>query len=238
MLNYNSLFIYANTTEIEIKDLIEEYQEKSFFYRFSMNNLIGIWFYKNEPIYTFDMTNISMLGKHLEDLFPKFLIFYHFENDKLAEAYKTLGWVAINLYNLEKYKEKEIKCSFDKDLKDEDLSNDMAIDMFNIILHEVTGHKKFIYKFNGSKSPKKIINEKEELVKLKSIINYKVDKEDKGKSGSFAELGLGYYKKMLITSMIYKLDNKGKLLINSELFTSEEGDILKKYIILKTIIKE
>jgi hypothetical protein len=42
MLNYNSLFIYANTTEIEIKDLFEEYQEKSFFYRFSMNNLIGI----------------------------------------------------------------------------------------------------------------------------------------------------------------------------------------------------
>ena len=38
--------------------------------------------------------------------------------------------------------------------------------------------------------------------------------------------------------MIYKLDNKGKLLINPELFTSEEGDILKKYIILKTIIKE
>ena len=73
---------------------------------------------------------------------------------------------------------------------------------------------------------------------MKSIINYKVDKEDKGKSGSFAELGLGYYKKMLITSMIYKLDNKGKLLINPELFTSEEGDILKKYIILKTIIKE
>ena len=73
---------------------------------------------------------------------------------------------------------------------------------------------------------------------MKSIINYKVDKEDKGKSRSFVELGLGYYKKMLITSMIYKLDNKGKLLINPELFTSEEGDILKKYIILKTIIKE
>ena len=61
MLNYNSLFLYANTTEIEIKDLFEEYQEKSFFYRFSMNNLIGIGFYTNEPIYTFDMTNISML---------------------------------------------------------------------------------------------------------------------------------------------------------------------------------
>ena len=37
---------------------------------------------------------------------------------------------------------------------------------------------------------------------------------------------------------MYKLDNKGKLFFSPELFTSEEGDILKKYIILKTYIKE
>ena len=225
-------------TTIMFKNFVSNLTAKSKIFKYLLNINAGIGFYKNEPIYTFDMTNISMLKKHLEDLFPKFLILYHFENDKLAETYKTLGYVDINLYNLEKYKEKEIKYSFDKDLKDEDLSNDMAIDMFNIILHEVTGHKKFAYKFNGSKSPKKIINEKDELVKLKSIIKYKVDKEDKGESGFFAELGLGYYKKTLITSMMYKLDNKGKLFLNPDLFTSEEGDILKKYIILKTIIKE
>ena len=225
-------------TKIMFNNFLSNLTEKSKIFKYLLNINAGIGFYKNEPIYTFDMTNISMLRKHLEDLFPKFLILYHFENDKLAETYKTLGYVDINLYNLEKYKEKEIKCSFDKDLKDGDLSNDMAIDMFNIILHEVTGHKKFTYKLNDSKSPKKIINEKDELVKLKSIINYKVDKEDKGESGSFAELGLGYYKKTLITSMMYKLDNKGKLFFNPELFTSEEGDILKKYIILKTKIKE
>ena len=225
-------------TKIIFNNFLSNLTEKSKIFKYLLNINAGIGFYKNEPIYTFDMTNISMLKKHLEDLFPKFLIFYRFENDNLAETYKTLGWVAINLYNLEKYKKKEIKCSFDMDIKDEDLSNDMAIDMFNIILHEVTGHKKFAYKFNGSKSPKKIINEKDELVKLKSIIKYKVDKKDKGESGSFAELGLGYYKKMLITSMMYKLDNKGKLFFHPELFTCEEGDILKKYIILKTIIKE
>jgi hypothetical protein len=225
-------------TKIMFNNFVSNLTEKSKIFKYLLNINAGIGFYKNEPIYTFDMTNISMLKKHLEDLFPKFLIFYRFENDNLAETYKTLGWVAINLYNLEKYKEKEIKCSFDKDLKDEDLSNDMTIDMFNIILHEVTKHKKFTYQFNGYKSPKKIINEKDELVKLKSIINYKDDEEDKGESGFFAELGLGYYKKTLITSMMYKLDNKGKLFFNPELFTSEEGDILKKYIILKTIIKE
>jgi hypothetical protein len=72
MLNYNSLFIYANTTEIEIKDLIEEYQEKSFFYRFSMNNLIG----ENpkiivQPIKDFDKPELDLLmeQKSYIDLF-------------------------------------------------------------------------------------------------------------------------------------------------------------------------
>ena len=125
-------------TKIMFNNFLSNLTEKSKIFKYLLNINAGIGFYKNEPIYTFDMTNISMLGKQLEDLFQKFLLFYRFENDKLAEAYKTLGWVAINLYNLEKYKEKEIKCSFDKDLKDGNLSNDMAIDMFNIILHEVT----------------------------------------------------------------------------------------------------
>ena len=225
-------------TKIMFNKFLSNLTERSKIFTYLLNINAGIGYYKNEPVYTFDMTNISMMRKHLEDLFPKFLIFYHLENDELAETYKTLGWVTINLLNLEKYKEKEIKCSFDKDLKDEDLSNDLAIDMFNIILHEVTGHKKFTYKINNSESPQKIINEKNELVKLKSIINYKVYKKDKGESGSFAELGLGNYKKTLITSIMYKLDNKGKLFFNPKLFTSEEGDILKKYIILKTYIKE
>ena len=37
---------------------------------------------------------------------------------------------------------------------------------------------------------------------------------------------------------MYKLDNKGKLFHNINLFTSEDGEILKKYIILKSEIKE
>ena len=76
MLNYNSLFIYANTTEIEIKDLIEEYQEKSFFYRFSMNNLIG----ENpkiivQPIKDFDKPDLVLLMEQ-KSYITYFIIIY------------------------------------------------------------------------------------------------------------------------------------------------------------------
>ena len=225
-------------TKIMFNNFLSNLTEDSKIFTYLLNINSGVGFYGKEPVYTFDMTNVSMLKKHLEDIFPKFLIYYHFENDRLSETYKTLGWVAINVKGLEKYKENEIKCSFDKDLKDEDLSNDMAIDMFNIILHEISGHTKFTYKFSGAKSPLKIINANNELVKLKSIINYKTEDKNKGESGSYAELGLGYYKKTLITSMMYNLNNKGKLFHNPELFTNETGETLKKYIILKTNIKE
>ena len=101
-----------------------------------------------------------MLKMHLMDIFLQFLIFYLFENEKLAETYKSLDWFKINLYNLELLKKKKIKCSLNIDIKDDDLSNDFAIDIFNIILLEVTDHKKFSYKINWEKSPKNIINEK------------------------------------------------------------------------------
>ena len=212
--------------------------ENSKIFKYLLNLNAGVGFYNKEPVYTFDMTNKQMLKKHLIDIFPKFLIFYRRENEKLAETYKSLGWININLTNLEKLKEKEIKCEFNIDLKDEDLSNDLAIDIFNIILHEATGHKKFSFKFNRSKSPKNIINEQNELVPLKDIVTYISDEEDMGESGAFAELGLGAFNKNLITNMMYKLDNKGKLFHNINLFTSEDGEILKKYIILKSEIKE
>ena len=179
-----------------------------------------------------------MLKMHLMDIFLQFLIFYHFENEKLTETYKSLDWVKINLYNLELLKKKKIKCSLNIDIKDDDLSNDFAIDIFNIILLEVTDHKKFSYKINWEKSPKNIINEKKELVQLASIINYITNKEDMGESGSFDELRLDAFNKNLNAKMMYKLDNKGKIFHNIYLFTSESGETFQKYIILKSIIIE
>ena len=102
MLNYNSLYIYANTTEIEIKDLIEECQEKSFFYRLSMN-LIG----ENpkiivQPIKDFDKPDLDLLmeQKSYIDLFYKNLLELIQKDSDSNSDYKSSHKGIYNFYTL------------------------------------------------------------------------------------------------------------------------------------------
>ena len=48
-------------TKIMFNNFVSNLTEKSKIFKYLLNINAGIGFYKNEPIYTFDMTNISML---------------------------------------------------------------------------------------------------------------------------------------------------------------------------------
>jgi hypothetical protein len=62
-------------------------------------------------------------------------------------------------------------------------------------------------------------------------------KKGKGDSGHFLELSYGKIDNTLITKLLFDMDNKGKLIERPDLFT-DKGEILKKYVSLRTIIKK
>ena len=212
----------------------------------------GIGYYNNKAVYTFDMSNLNMIKSHLNALFPRIILFYNFDNDNLGDTNKNSGSVSLNVHQFTLIKEEYETIIFDKEIEDEDFSNDMAINMFIILLHELGGHKKITYNKNideESISPKKIINEKNKLVELKRYSSYKNDdngyiltsensEEGEGESGKYLELCFGKYNKELISSLILYIKDKGKLLERVDLFVGKNCDVLQKYVILKTKVEE
>ena len=111
------------------------------------------------------------------------------------------------------------------------------------LIHESFGHKKFTYAENGIQSPKKIINKKNKLIKLKykRDIKESIDDEDeyilelnnnRGDSGHFLELAYGKFENDLIIKLLLDMKKKGKLLKRADLFT-DSGEKLKEYISLR-----
>ena len=91
------------------------------------------------------------------------------------------------------------------------------------------GHQKFIYNKNiNNISPKKILNESNDLIELERVCKYKEDDKEyilggncinRGDSGSYLELAYWKYKKYLITNLMLKLNDKGNLIKRIDLFT-------------------
>ena len=216
-----------------------------------MNIDSGVGYYNNQAFYTFDMSNLNMIKNHLEELFPRIILFYDYNNENLGNTNKTSGCVAINVHRFTLIDENHETIIFGQEIEDEDFSDFMAINIFIILLHEFSGHKKIAYNKNNneeSSSPKKIINEKNKLVELKKYSSYKNDdneyilssdnsKEGDGESDKYLELCFGKYGKDLISTLLLIIKDKGKLLNHVDLFVDEKLDILQKYVILKTEVE-
>ena len=232
-------------------DFISKLSDNSKIFPYLLNIDSGVGYYKNEAIYTFDMSNITMIKNHLKELFPRVLLFYDYDNDKLGDTNKCSGCISINVHRFTCIKEEHETIIFDKKINDENFSDNMSVNMFMIILHELGGHKKITYNKNidlESNSPKKIINEDNKLVELKRYSKYRNDDneyiltaedsdEDVGESGKFLELCFGKYNGNLISSLLICMKDKAKLIDRADLFASENTDILKKYVILKNKIE-
>ena len=228
---------------------VNDLSEKSKVFPYLLNLDSGIGYYEAEQIYTFDMTNLALIKAHLKELRPKIILFYTLNYNDLAHNIKDFPCIAVNRYNFLKddLAKNTVFDKYEKD--DEDSANDIALNLFVLFYHECMGHGKFNYNKNGKITPKKIINETNDLIELE--IRNKFDlKEDgkeyilgsncinKGDSGSFLELAFGKFRKDLITSLMLKIKGKGNLLKRSDLFTGQNCEILRKYVILKYIAKE
>ena len=233
-------------------EFISQLSDDSKLFKYLLNLDSGVGYYNNEKVYTFDMSNLEMIKGHLNELFPRVILFYNYNNDNVGDTNKNSGCIAFNVRKFTLLKEEYETIIFDKEIKDEDFSNDMAVNMFIILFHEFGGHKKISYNRNldnDSSSPKKIINENNKLIELKRFSSYKDDdneyilssensEEGVGESGKYLELCFGKHNKELITSLLIYIDNKGKLLNRPDLFVGENFDVLQKYIILKNEVKD
>ena len=233
-------------------DFISQLSDDSKLFEYLLNLDSGVGYYNNEKVYSFDMSNLKMIKGHLNELFPRIILFYNYDNDNLGDTNKSSGCIAFNVHKFTLIKEEHETIIFDKEINDEDFSNDMAVNMFIILFHEFGGHKKIAYNRNiddESSSPKKIINENNKLIELKRFSSYKDDdneyilnsetsEEGEGESGKYLELCFGKHNKELISSLLINIDNKGKLLNRVDLFTGENFNVLKKYVILKNEVKD
>jgi len=229
-------------------EFVNNITEDSKVFQYLLNIDSGIGYYEGDPVYTFDMTNLETIKDHLKKLRPKFLLFFSYENDNIANTQKRFPCMAINRYNiLDANTTKEI--IFDKEVKEnEDSANNTAIDLFILFFHESMGHQKFIYNKNAKNlSPKKIINESNDLIELERVCKYTEDDKEyilgsncinHGDSGSYLELVYGKYGKDLIINLMLKLNDKGNLIKRIDLFTGQDCETLRKYIILKSEAKK
>ena len=219
----------------------------------------GYGYYNKEKVYTYDLTNLKMLKLHLKQLIPKIIIFCYAENTEMAFTAPEFNGIVINDYFLApKFVKKigSLKIDYNKpptyfkELTEDDM-NDIALDIALELIHEIMGHKKNALVEPGMESPKKIVN-KDELIELKCVSDFFKDrlnniidkceyilttKKGKGDSGHFLELSYGKIDNTLITKLLFDMDNKGKLIERPDLFT-DKGEILKKYVSLRTIIKK
>ena len=69
-----------------------------FFYLLQLNS--GIGFFRKQKVYTFDLTTVEMVKNHLNELFPKFLTIYDYNNsrERSYEAFcsQQTGGIAID----------------------------------------------------------------------------------------------------------------------------------------------
>ena len=119
ILNYKSVFINVNNTKIEIKELIEQCQEKSFFYRFSINLIEENPKIIVQPAKKFDKPDLHLLKKDKSfiDIFYKELLQLIEKDSDYKSNYKEIiKFFTNNIASIE-YKLNTSKKYLDKSYK-------------------------------------------------------------------------------------------------------------------------
>ncbi len=230
--------------------LLDE-DSKIFFYLLQLNS--GTGYFDKKRVYTFDLTNIDTVKKHLKSLFPKSVTIYNFykSQEHIGRAFctSTTSGIALNEVFLlpENINNKDIDYNSNKNENiSEEESDEIAMNIVLYLFHEFLGHKKFHSSEGGNDSPKKIVK-KNKLVTLKNESDFNINDKNsefililsinKGDSGHFLELCYDKYYNQTIFKLLLSLGNKGKLIYRADLFT-KSNEVLKKYVILKIIAKE
>ena len=208
----------------------------------------GSGYYKEENVYAFDLKNLNMIKSHLNQIFPKIILFCNIKNGDVALTDSNCGGIVINEFYITDIKNIDYNSSTLTQITEEE-KNDIAMNLFLDLIHEVPGHKKYALSEEGNISPQKIFNKNKKLITLRHKRDYvpnddeneyiltSDDNKYKGDSGHYLELCYGKYQDQLIIEILRKMKNKGKLIKYPELFT-DDGKKLYEYVSLRKQIEE
>ena len=192
-----------------------------------------------------------MVKNHLNELFPKFLTIYDYNNSKersyQAFCSQQTGGIAIDQnYLIPNDKCKDIDFnSKTLDISQND-SNEIAMNIVLFLFHEFMGHKKFHNSETKNDSHIKIVRNNK-IIQLKYELDFKKNDENseyilttndrKGDSGHFLELCCNKFNDKLVMKHLIKMKNKGKLVKRADLFNKSQ-DLIEKYVTLRKIAEE
>lgn len=246
-INY---FIMSKKEENSILDLVEK------FFKGYINNLSedskiflklleldsGLGYFNGKPFHCFDMTTIDEIKAHLKEIFIDTLITYKANQRICAFIITKTGSVAINLSEIPGNE----KFFLEKKLEEYEMTQgkDIAAKIVEFLLHEIYGHKKFLYeKEKFIISPCYFIQDSK--IYFLDYINSDskepnaikiLPKDTYSDDGTFYELSYGKIGDYYAIEIIDEMNDYGDLLDEINLWT-DDLDSLNEYFKYKFIIQ-
>ena len=246
-INY---FIMSKKEENSILDFVEKFfqgyinnlseDSKIFFKLLELDS--GIGYYKGNIFHCFDMTTIDEIKAHLKEIFIDTLITYKANERVCAFIITKTGAVAINLSEIPGYE----AFFLEKKLEKYEITQgkDVAAKIVEFLLHEIYGHKKFLYeKEKYIISPYYFFQDDEYY-----FLEYKnsaskdpnaikiLPKNTYSDDGTYYELSYGKIGDYYAIEIIDEMNGYGDLLDEINLWT-DDLDSLNEYFKFKYIIQ-
>ena len=201
----------------------------------------GVGFYRGKKFYCFGMSNINEIKEHLKDIFIETLITYELKGRTCAFIISRTGSVAINISKIPNSKKFSYFIKLKENEKEE--GKDVAAKIIEFLLHEVYGHKKFLYdKDNLIDSPCYFIED--DKIYFLDHINSDSTEENAIKilpaksnsdDGTYYELCYGKIGDYYAIQIIDFMDGYGDLLDDVNLWI-DDLDVLNDYFKYKFVI--
>ena len=224
-------------------DYINNLSEDSqiFFKLLELDSDIG--YLNGKPFYCFDMTTIDEIKSHLKEIFIDTLITYKANKRISSFIISKNGAVAINLSEIPGYE----KFFLEKKLEKYELTQgkDVAAKIVVFLLHEICGHKKFLYeKKKFIYSPCHFIQNgkiyfldyKNSVSKEPNSIKILHNRNTYSDDGTYYELSYGKIGDYYAIEIIDEMNGYGDLLDEINLWTNDL-ESLNEYFKYKYIIQ-
>ena len=132
-----------------VKNLDEE--SPAFFKLLEINSKFG--YYKDCPIYNFNLLNVDDIKNHLFELIPEIIFFFNSQTKTKAFSFSMTGQIAINeKYLFAQYEKMDLIHNYSENKKENAQNISMILSRY--LIHEDCGHTKFRNKTNINKNTK------------------------------------------------------------------------------------
>ena len=124
------------------KEFVNNISEDSAVFPYLLNLNSGCGYYNKEAFYTFDLKNLDMIKAHLNQVYPKVIIFCYIEKGEEAMIESEFGGIIINDYYITKFNDLDYNSSSLQNITEEQ-KNDIAVGIFLKVIHEASELKNY-----------------------------------------------------------------------------------------------